>query len=355
MFSKDINRFILYSAILMAIVYSSPSLIYNINIILSVESLSLLTDGQILKLKYSLWQCFNSFFVLYSITIFNLSFKEKCFKQFKLKLSVRNTIGLNSLLIIVIIGISMITNLYFSVWDTKFQSISYSVYFVKFLFVNSVLIIIGLLYSILLNIYREKKQIELENERLRSENINAELSTLKEQINPHFLFNTLSSLNAVIATEEKKDSIEFVEKMSDVYRYILESNSQNLVQLKDEIRFIKAYYYLLSKRFHDALNLDINIDTKLYETKIPPMAIQLCVENAIKHNKISSKHILNIKIFVENNYVIICNNLQIKNVRDSHGIGLLNLKKRYKLIAEKDIMINKTDDSFNVNLPIISE
>ena len=133
----------------------------------------------------------------------------------------------------------------------------------------------------------------------------------------------------------------------------MESNKFDLVNLEDELDFISAYYFLLSKRFNSKLSLKFDISSDDLESKIPPMAIQLCVENAVKHNIISSKHPLKIVISSDNHMITISNNLQEKKAIDSHGIGLHNLNKRYQLIANKEIVIYKTDQLFKIQLPVI--
>ena len=207
-----------------------------------------------------------------------------------------------------------------------------------------------------LSVYEEEEIQAVIKKHLPSEvgeTLKAELASLKEQISPHFFFNTLSSLSSIIRLNGKNESLKFLDKMSQVYRYILESNQNDLVKLKDEIEFLNAYFFLLRKRFGEKLILEIEISPDLNETYIPPMALQLLVENAFQHNTITNSAPLKIKIFNKNGMICVQNNLQKKKSSESFGIGLPNLLKRYQLIAGKEIIINKNTSIFSVKIPVI--
>jgi LytS/YehU family sensor histidine kinase len=249
--------------------------------------------------------------------------------------------------------LSLLSNYAFEIWGKYSFEFSFFDYLLKFAYVNSYPILIALVFAYIINLYKKSKSAEIENIKLKEEKIKAELSSLKEQISSHFFFNTLSSLSHIIRSNEKNQSLEFVEKLSEVYRYILESNQKDLVNLKDELEFLNAYFFLLDKRFGKKLIVQIDITSDLYLTSIPPMALQLLAENAIQHNSITSSAPLKIKIFNDDNMICVENNLQKKETGNSTGIGLNNLLKRYQLIANKVITIKENKDRFIVKLPVI--
>jgi two-component system LytT family sensor kinase len=224
---------------------------------------------------------------------------------------------------------------------------------VYFLFMNFSISGLAISEAYFIILLRKIKTAELENIRLREEKSNAELAALKEQISPHFFFNTLNTLSSVIRTEKKSDSLEFVDNLSQVYRYILESHRNDLVKIKDEIQFINAYFFLLGKRFAKKLILEIDMASDLLKTSIPPMSLQLLVENAIHHNTMTRSKPLKIRIYHQDENIVVQNNLQKKKSSESMGIGLPNLLQRYQLIARRDIIIHQTTEFFTVKLPVI--
>jgi LytS/YehU family sensor histidine kinase len=194
--------------------------------------------------------------------------------------------------------------------------------------------------------------MQLENVQLKELNTKAELSMLKEQLNPHFMFNTLNSLSAVIRTSTKEASLELVDDISSVYRYVLDNEQISLIQLKEEIGFLNNYINLLKKRFNEALIIDIHIAEEFLIREIPPLTLQILIENVVKHNKILSSKPVYVDIKNYGDFLIVANTLNIKSSTESHGIGLANLNKRFKLLFNKEIEISKTESSFIVKLPI---
>jgi sensor histidine kinase YesM len=199
----------------------------------------------------------------------------------------------------------------------------------------------------------ELKETLLKQEVLQRENIQFQFEALKNQINPHFLFNNFSTLVNLIP-ENTSLAEKYVYELSDVYRYILTSSQNELQKLQDEINFINSYMFLVSMRFDDNVNLDIQIDPNYMNWYLPLLSVQLLVENATKHNIISSKKQLYINIFTEEDMLIVKNNLQMKSVpEESTGLGLKNLEKRYKLLTNKPLEVIKTQDEYIVKLPLI--
>ncbi len=311
------------------------------------------------KLNYNLWLFFNTAIVFYIVAMFNYSWKNRLLKKTSSRLfRITQLLLSNAILIIVIAGLSSLPADFLFGWFDKYLS-NYPLHLsafervYKIFYINNFPVIIALGFAYVLSLYQKSKTAEIETIQLKEEKMRAELGSLKEQISPHFFFNILNSLGAVIRTENKSDSLDFVENMSRVYRYILESNQHDLVKLKDEIEFLNAYYFLLKKRFGNKLVLKINISPDLSETSIPPMALQLLVENAIQHNMITNSSPLKINVYAENSMICVKNNLQKKAGYESMGIGLPNLLKRYQFIANKDILIDESEESFVVKLPII--
>lgn len=212
----------------------------------------------------------------------------------------------------------------------------------------------AILISFILYLITRARIIEIENIQLKEENISSQLKSLKDQINPHFLFNTLNTLSSVIRLDRKEEGLRFVQDLSNVYRYILESDKNNMVQVKSELNFLDSYLFMLRKRFDDKLIVNVDISQKTREAQIPPMVLQTLIENAIKHNEVSKASPLKIWVYNKNGNIVVKNELHPKsNDQESFGLGLPNLMKRYELITGKDIIIRQTDTEFIVELPII--
>lgn len=196
------------------------------------------------------------------------------------------------------------------------------------------------------------KESELVLEKLKKETLASQLDSLKNQMHPHFLFNSLNILTELIQ-QNQNSAVKFVEQLSDVYRYVLDSKSKEVIEIESELKFIESFIYLLKIRFSDRIIVTINL-TELEQMVIPPLALQLLIENAIKHNSISSQSPLFINISQEADHLVVKNNLQRKEViiRPS-GIGLKNIQSRYSFLTDKKVVITQEEDSFIVKLPIL--
>ena len=190
-------------------------------------------------------------------------------------------------------------------------------------------------------------------ERLEKEKAQVQFESLKAQLNPHFLFNSLSSLNSLIAEDQHLAS-KFLQHMSKVYRYVLQNKDRNTVPLSTELEFIRNYVFLLETRFGNALAIQINIDPKQKERLIVPVTLQTLVENAIKHNVMDAKRPLKIDILTSGDYLVVSNNLQKRvSVDTSNQQGLENLKSLYRFLASEPVMVEQTDDRFYVKVPLL--
>jgi sensor histidine kinase YesM len=203
-----------------------------------------------------------------------------------------------------------------------------------------------------LNNERESDIIKME--RTEKSKIQAELDVLKNQIDPHFIFNSLNTLSYLIS-QDQVSAKRFNDTLAKVYRYILIKKEKDLVQLKEEIEFAMNFFYLLKIRYQQGLVMKIEINNIISENYLlPPLSIQILIENAIKHNHFTEKNPLNIEIKVIEEHVTVSNNRHIKQFEiQSSQIGLKNLSERYKLITNSVISITDNKDYFRVTLPIL--
>ncbi|WP_288462497.1 histidine kinase [uncultured Chryseobacterium sp.] len=215
-------------------------------------------------------------------------------------------------------------------------------------------IVVGSLYYFI-NLYiallKDSQLQQLEVEQLKRAQLEARMSSLREQLSPHFLFNTLSTLSTLSTETAVKD---YVAELANVYRYALVNKEADKILLQDELDFTNAYLHIMKIRLEDALFIKIKIDKNLSAYKMIPFSLQLLVENAIKHNIASISKPLNIEIYnEEKNNIVVKNNIQEKKASlPTTGIGLANLMSRYELIYRKPIEILRTEQYFAVKLPI---
>lgn len=189
---------------------------------------------------------------------------------------------------------------------------------------------------------------------LREQNLIFQNETLKNQVNPHFLFNSLNTLTSLI-NNEVEIANQFVGKLSLIYRYILDNSAKTKIALKEEIAFIKNYFYMHQIRNKGKINLNIDIKENEYEYNILPVSLQLLVENAIKHNMATAKKPLKIHIYLEDGYIVVHNNIQKMATQIvSTKIGLKNLSERVRLITGKEIIIPESEDKFIVKVPLMA-
>lgn len=215
------------------------------------------------------------------------------------------------------------------------------------LFINSIFVSIAF--------FRFWRSTIKEAEELKRESITAEFATLKNQINPHFLFNSLNTLTSLIE-ENPKTATDFVQKLSSVYRYILTQKDKELATLKEELQFVQSYIYLNQIRFGSNLQTHIHIESPYLEQKIVTLSLQMLIENCIKHNIVSKDKPLTVYIGVYNGKVFVRNNLQRKQiVTDSNGIGLNNIVHRYSLLTNESVEIMEDEKDFMVSLPLIKQ
>lgn len=222
-------------------------------------------------------------------------------------------------------------------------------------------VVIAVLITIIVSLFLHGRQflinwrkVELDAVKLRNENLTSQYESLKNQMDPHFLFNSLNVLTNLVY-ENADQSARFIKQLSEVYRYVLDVRNKELVPLDMELKFVEAYLYLQQIRFGDKLRVVNALGTT--QSFIPPLALQMLVENAIKHNIIAEEQPLTIRLYAEGDKLVIENNLQKKMVleEDSTGIGLQNIGKRYQLLAGCDIQIQEEAGRFIVRLPMLAD
>lgn len=213
------------------------------------------------------------------------------------------------------------------------------------------IIITGSCYLMYLN--RKSRHMLVENQQLRTANLVNQYESLKSQLNPHMLFNSLNTLNSLIRETPEKAQ-DYLQELSKVLRYTLQDNDTTGVSLQEEMNFVRSYMYLLQMRYEDNLLFDVHLESDCLSKKLPPVSVQLLVENAVKHNEISNRHPLHICIWAEKDALSVSNPIQPKLTASSGThIGLSNLSKRYQLLFGKEIEVKEENNHFIVILPLI--
>jgi sensor histidine kinase YesM len=201
--------------------------------------------------------------------------------------------------------------------------------------------------------FKSWKQSLLEVEKYKTEIANAQLQNLRNQLNPHFLFNNLSVLTSLIYKSQDK-AVDFINELSKVYRYSLENKNDELVLLEDELNFLEHYLYLLKIRFEGNIVFRIDIDENKKKTFLPPMCLQILVENTIQHNVASQANPLKVSIYTNEDSIIIENPIQPRTDKaESSKIGLANIQSRYSYFTDEKAVITTNDNIFKIALPLI--
>ncbi len=214
-----------------------------------------------------------------------------------------------------------------------------------------IFVFLGSLIENTILFFKNWKKAAVQQEKLKREQLALQYEALKSQVNPHFLFNNLNSLTSLISTNPQK-AIDFVKKLSEVYRYVLDQKDHELVALETELKFLESYVYLQKIRFET--NLDVQINVNAGKFKVIPLSVQMLVENAIKHNEISDRNPLLIRIFsTDNDYLIVENRLRKKAGSEGSGSGIQNIKDRYEFFTNKKVIISESTAKFSVSIPLL--
>ncbi|MDT0605946.1 sensor histidine kinase [Croceitalea rosinachiae] len=255
----------------------------------------------------------------------------------------------------------MLTLLILGLWLLSFELVNNFIYSIEaytisprlnrfiYLFVTIMLLVIS--RTILLN--NQSKLDAIEKERLKRKSLQNELAALKNQVNPHFLFNSLNSLSLLVRENPKAAGV-FINKLSFLYRYILQSKDQDLLTVKEELKFLESYIHLIKERYRDNFIVNINIKEELFQRKVPTLALQLLMENAVKHNEISTDKPLYAEVYDEDNHLVVKNRLQSRKGHvESTNTGLSNLNTRFQLHMSQEIEISRDDEHFVVKIPLV--
>ena len=220
----------------------------------------------------------------------------------------------------------------------------------KSCFVLAIVILYSRIYTLL---YREQ-QISLENEMLRNENLTTKYNMLASQINPHFLFNSLSSLSMLVREKDEERALNYINQLSYTFRYLSQNSANsNFISLREEMQFAEAYSYLFKIRYADKIEFDFDIEERYLDCKLPPISLQPLIGNAVKHNTISSKKLFRVRICTEEGYLVVSNEKRpMLEPNPGTGLGLSNLNSRYQLLLNREIEIIDNDKEFTVRLPL---
>lgn len=200
----------------------------------------------------------------------------------------------------------------------------------------------------------QNQQLEQDKSLVQKELLLSQYQNLKNQINPHFLFNSFSVLQSLIDIDPNRATI-FLTKLSSMYRYILEKREESMSSVEREIEMLEVYMYLLKTRHESSLDLSVSIDAKYHQCFLPTMSLQMLVENAVKHNLFSKNEPLRITVFVENEYLVVRNAVKRKGARaHSTKIGLENIRSQYELQSDRNVIIVEDENYFTVKIPVLT-
>lgn len=202
--------------------------------------------------------------------------------------------------------------------------------------------------------YTIQRKREQEIEQLKMENLQSRYDALMNQINPHFFFNSLNGLTSLIRKKNDENTLNYVSKMSDVFRYILQSDRKGLVTLEEELEFVKAFFYMMEVRFANKLEFKVEVNSEMMSRNLPVLSVLPLIENVVVHNRIDSEHKMVVSIRVNEQSELVMSNPVYPKLKpaDTNGTGLMNLNKRFSLLMNKQIRIEDKGDSFNVYLPL---
>lgn len=207
------------------------------------------------------------------------------------------------------------------------------------------------------NMSRREDEMQRQMESLRNESLQSRISALNNQINPHFFFNALNALHSLITEDSKDKSLRYLKALSEVFRYILQSEKKDQVTLAEEFAFLNTYRFMLTVKYAEKLTIDTCVDPKYQRYRLPVLSLLPLVENVIKHNEISRKYPMTVHIFVDENENLVIRNEKREKIdpAESAGIGLKNLNNRFRLLVGKEITIENQPGTFTVRLPLYND
>lgn len=267
----------------------------------------------------------------------------------------RLLIGLAGSFVVTIIGV-FISRIIIKVWINQVGLLEFlqnekpSFYFGSLIIAA---VVIGVFY--VFYYYKHRQENKVKEQKIIAGTASAKFDALKNQLDPHFLFNSLNVLTSLIE-EDPNQAQKFTTSLSKVYRYVLEQKNKDLVTVDEELQFAKTYVRLLKMRFEDSIVFEIPDASEDPEAKIVPLSLQLLLENAVKHNVVTSDRPLHIMVYEVNNTLVVSNNLQEKQVmKKGSGVGLQNIQQRYGILTDRQVEISKNASDFSVRLPILTK
>ena len=267
----------------------------------------------------------------------------------KRRLAVEIAIAFPALLIV----LSLNYLLLHALSDHPFETLSHR----QFLYTYIIMVIVlGVAMTIVIatRFFHNWRKSLLEVEQLTREKMKSDYQALQNQLNPHFLFNNFNMLVSEIR-RDPDNAVRITEKLADVYRYVLESKNHETIRLGEEVDFVQAIIFLHHVRFGDNLAVEIRLSEDVLEYRLPPLTLQILVENALKHNVVSAANRLHIDIGVENDYLVVTNNVQRRKSTYSTGLGLENIKMRYAFLTEHKVEVETDEHRFKVKVPLLKD
>lgn len=250
----------------------------------------------------------------------------------------------------VTIGFFYLYNLFFSIQGDFIEN--YATAFIKLTIILLITILIFEIIYFALYSYYTYATLQIETVKQERKQIELQLKALKSQLSPHFLFNGLNTISSLIFRDEIKAE-NFIRKLANMYDFTLKSYHQKLITVREELSFVESYNFLISTRFENKFICNINLSEEILETKIPPLTLQMLIENAVKHNQLSKEEPLEVKISFEESVILVQNNItKTPNNVTSFNIGLKNINQRYLLLVQKAISVIHSKE-FTVKIPVI--
>ena len=266
-------------------------------------------------------------------------------------------IGFGRIIISVVltfVSVYLLSDLFFAVKRLLTDSGNPNKFVLLYFFRDIFMAAVVLLCVYVIKGFYVKQAVLIENEKLINENLQSQYQSLKNQVSPHFLFNSLTALKELI-DEDPDNARQYVSHLSMLLRYTLQSNEYKTVLLSEELESVRSYLYLIKMRFGSNLGIDFKISEEYNNFRLPPLVIQTLIENAVKHNEISKRNPLTILLMTtRSNSLIVSNPIHEKlSMEPGTGIGLDNLSKQYKLLCGEEIRISKSEGSFRVEVPLL--
>lgn len=338
MFQK--KKIILFGALAVSLLLNIPRLLIMLNRQDLVEAFGF-TYGEFV-LRFVIMFIFS-----WVVLTYNIHWKVKWSSKYSINTTFADIIANGFFLMTGVVTLTLLRP-----YVSEFVTDQKGYIFVSF-FIYLVVLVLLLLLSWLVNLTFQHQESIIEKEQAKRKALHHQLEALRSQINPHFLFNTLNSLNRLIREQPDKASV-FVSKLSWLLRTTLQQSEKDYITLEEELGYLEAYIFLQKERFGEKLVIDVSIPDQMRKVNIPSFSLQLLVENAIKHNVISSKQPLKVQIYFEDKFLIVSNPIQKRSDSvESIGKGLSSLSIRFQFLNKKDIQVEKTENLFLVKLPIL--